>query len=250
MTLPPQRAPEAPPYPEDPTAATRHLCAAAYLDDTFRELSLRHVYYQPRRVVAPSYGFDLVPVLGHCLRARNGAIARDAAIVVTFLIAMCVSATAFLSVLTLMVGLQVVVATYRLARDTVLRMRGYSPDNQNALVPRAAMLALGWAAAIVLGSLTSGLLLQQSAGAFLEGGTDQALGLTAATAFGGVLLAGCVFAYPVTFSVWRQSALSGITPGARLTSPARTPGSRRSPVSSAATPSSTAVSGRSSAPAR
>src|SRR4051794_38435299 len=124
MTVPSPRRPESPPYPEDPTAATRHLCAAAYLDDTFRELSLRHVYYQSRRMVAPSYGFDLVPVLGHCLRARNAAIARDAAILLTLGIAMCVSGAALFGVLGTMVSFQVVVATYRLARDTFQRLRG------------------------------------------------------------------------------------------------------------------------------
>ena len=96
----------APPFPEDPTTATRHLCAGAYLDETFRNDSLREVYYQPRRLVAPSYGFDLVPVLGHCLRARNGALIRDGAIVGTFLAAACISWAAVLFVVSTMASLQ------------------------------------------------------------------------------------------------------------------------------------------------
>src|SRR4051794_13635127 len=59
------------------SAATRHLCAGAYIDPAFRRASLREVYYQSGRMVAPSYGFDLPAVLQHCLRARNIALARD-----------------------------------------------------------------------------------------------------------------------------------------------------------------------------
>jgi len=226
MTLPAPRrpySPEAPPYPEDPTAATRHLCAAAYLDDTFREMSLRHVYYQPRRVVAPSYGFNVVPVLGHCLKARNGAIARDAAIVLTLGIALCVSSTALLGVLSTMVSLQVTVATYRLARDTFQRLRGTAPVNQSALVPRALLIGLGWLAAFLLGSAMSGLLLRRSTEAFFEGGTDQLAGVAAVALMGSLLLTGLVFAYPVAFSLWRQSELSRLTPGNQPAMPNSSP---------------------------
>ena len=92
MTVPPQQRtdspqhfvrPTAPPYPEDPTTATRHLCAGVYIDDIFRNEILREVYYKPRRIMAPSYGFDAVPVLAHSLRARNAAIIRDCLIVAT-----------------------------------------------------------------------------------------------------------------------------------------------------------------------
>ncbi|MEU4692940.1 hypothetical protein [Actinoplanes sp. NPDC023714] len=65
----------------DFTTATRHLCAAAYLDEDFRDTALREVYRQPRRAVAPSYGFTLGPVLGHCLRARTVALIRDGLVV-------------------------------------------------------------------------------------------------------------------------------------------------------------------------
>ncbi|BBH71010.1 membrane protein [Actinoplanes sp. OR16] len=66
----------------DFTTATRHLCAAAYLDEDFRDTVLREVYQQPYRAVAPSYGFTLGPVLGHCLRARTVALIRDGLVVV------------------------------------------------------------------------------------------------------------------------------------------------------------------------
>lgn len=46
-------------------AATRHLCAGVYHDRSFRDLVIRKVHNDSRRRVAPSYGFDLVPVVRH-----------------------------------------------------------------------------------------------------------------------------------------------------------------------------------------
>jgi hypothetical protein len=51
------------------TAATRHLCAGVYLDRAFRGSVLRQVYGDPYHRIAPSYGFDLVPVVGHAWRS-------------------------------------------------------------------------------------------------------------------------------------------------------------------------------------
>ncbi|GAA3441319.1 hypothetical protein [Planomonospora venezuelensis] len=50
-------------------ASTRHLCAGTYRDRDFRRVILRHVHNDTSRLVAPSYGFDLVPVVRHAWRA-------------------------------------------------------------------------------------------------------------------------------------------------------------------------------------
>lgn len=47
------------------SAATRHLCANVYVDRSFRDLVLRKIHNDARHRVAPSYGFDLVPVIRH-----------------------------------------------------------------------------------------------------------------------------------------------------------------------------------------
>jgi hypothetical protein len=47
------------------TPATRHLCAGVYVDRRFRDLVIGKVHNDSRRRVAPSYGFDLVPVVRH-----------------------------------------------------------------------------------------------------------------------------------------------------------------------------------------
>lgn len=48
--------------------ATRRMCAGVYLNRHFRDLVIR-VHNDCRHRVAPSYGFDLVPVLEHARRA-------------------------------------------------------------------------------------------------------------------------------------------------------------------------------------
>jgi predicted metallopeptidase len=53
----------------DATKATRYLCAGVYLDREFREMIIRRVYNDSKHMVAPSYGFDLVPVVIHAWRA-------------------------------------------------------------------------------------------------------------------------------------------------------------------------------------
>ncbi|MFL1377953.1 MULTISPECIES: hypothetical protein [unclassified Nocardiopsis] len=48
---------------------TRLLCLGAYLDGVFRRTVLNRLVVENLRVVAPSYGFDAVPVVAHCMRA-------------------------------------------------------------------------------------------------------------------------------------------------------------------------------------
>lgn len=55
----------------EPTAATRHLCAGVYVDERFRDLVIDEVCTAPYRRVAPSYGFDIVPVMHHAWRAAT-----------------------------------------------------------------------------------------------------------------------------------------------------------------------------------
>ncbi|MFB4285036.1 hypothetical protein ACBJ59_57905 [Nonomuraea sp. MTCD27] len=49
--------------------ATRQLCAGVYFDREFRDSVILRVLLDPAHRVAPSYGFDLVPVIGHAKRA-------------------------------------------------------------------------------------------------------------------------------------------------------------------------------------
>ncbi|MES0836620.1 MULTISPECIES: hypothetical protein [Nocardiopsidaceae] len=56
---------------EPPTGATHHLCIGTYVDEEFRNLVIDEVCTAPYRRVAPSYGFDLVPVMRHAWWATH-----------------------------------------------------------------------------------------------------------------------------------------------------------------------------------
>lgn len=76
--------------------ATRYLCAAAYIDDDFREKVLDELLGDPYRAVPPSLGgFDLSPVLAHCLRARRMLFAREAVITALLFLALLVDPILF-----------------------------------------------------------------------------------------------------------------------------------------------------------
>lgn len=51
------------------SAATRHLCTGVYVRRKFRDTIIRRVHNDPRHRLAPSYGFDLVPVVRHAWRS-------------------------------------------------------------------------------------------------------------------------------------------------------------------------------------
>ncbi|MFF5184947.1 hypothetical protein ACFY30_14355 [Streptomyces sp. NPDC000345] len=70
--------------------ATRLLCAGTYLDPLYRATVIRELLTHRFRVVAPSYGYDAVPVLAHALAARRLHRARlavlGAGLVLTFVL--------------------------------------------------------------------------------------------------------------------------------------------------------------------
>ncbi|WP_157247982.1 hypothetical protein [Nonomuraea typhae] len=69
--------------PERLRNTTRYLAAAAYLDTGFRDRALTALIGRRHHAVAPSVGgFDLGPVLRHCLYSRSLLTVRDAAVTV------------------------------------------------------------------------------------------------------------------------------------------------------------------------
>lgn len=64
-----------------PDGATRQLCAGAYLDREFRDTVVNRVLLDPDHRVAPSYGFDVVPVVDHAKRAMILDFAQQACFV-------------------------------------------------------------------------------------------------------------------------------------------------------------------------
>jgi hypothetical protein len=68
------------------TEATRYLCAGAELDEVFSDHIVSELFTQLKRAAAPSYGFDLVPIVKHCFRGRRRRALRDLALVAAILV--------------------------------------------------------------------------------------------------------------------------------------------------------------------
>ncbi|MDS1271831.1 hypothetical protein RIF23_16175 [Lipingzhangella sp. LS1_29] len=66
------------------TAATRHLCTGVYIDAAFRDRVLRKVHNSPYKRVAPSYAFDLIPLMRNAWYARLLETALHTALVGSF----------------------------------------------------------------------------------------------------------------------------------------------------------------------
>jgi hypothetical protein len=203
------------PYPQDPTTATRHLCAAAYIDDDFRQTSLRKVYFQAKRLVAPSFGFDLVPVLSHALRARNGALARDGAILLTLLVTLVLWPATLVAGLAIVVSLKLTVATYRLARDMISDLRTGVRAHAGTLLPRALLLVLGWSFSWLVFGVGLAFVFDAASS---SGDLDS---LSGVSLNGPLSLAFLIVVYSVVHAVWTQNQLTRLTPGSQVTMPYR-----------------------------
>jgi hypothetical protein len=70
---------------EQPTEATRYLCAAVHMDSSLADTLIREIVEEEHRGIASSPGVDLAAVLKHALDARRRHVARDAALVTTLI---------------------------------------------------------------------------------------------------------------------------------------------------------------------
>jgi hypothetical protein len=61
--------------------ATRYLCVGAQIDDDFADRIIREILEEPYRAVAPSLGFDLIPVVAHALNASRRRAQRDVVLI-------------------------------------------------------------------------------------------------------------------------------------------------------------------------
>ncbi|GIF52308.1 hypothetical protein Afe04nite_68470 [Asanoa ferruginea] len=68
------------------TATTRYLCGAAYTDRSFADRVISELVEDEHRAVAPSYEFDVEPVVRHAFRARFRWILRAAALTVVLIV--------------------------------------------------------------------------------------------------------------------------------------------------------------------
>ena len=77
---------------------TRYLCAAAHLDEDFREYAMKNVFEEEHRAVGESYGVDIFAVAKWCYAARQRVFYRDLCLV-TVLLALVFSDIYFISLI-------------------------------------------------------------------------------------------------------------------------------------------------------
>ncbi|MGH3978957.1 MAG: hypothetical protein ACRDRZ_08140 [Pseudonocardiaceae bacterium] len=159
--------------PEGHTA-TRRLCAGVYLDREFRQRLLRDIYNCRKRRVAPSYGYDLLPVMCHAWRAWWLELARDAVAAAIFVAAVMMAPLGTL----LMVGLLAMWYTLRacwrvLVESTRTLRKRKSHDYLRGLRFRAKLAACGLlgSAIVVAGSVLA--MRSDPQGSGLRGGLVQ-----------------------------------------------------------------------------
>ncbi|MCU7725457.1 DUF389 domain-containing protein [Actinoplanes sp. KI2] len=70
---------------------TRGLCSGAYVDVTYANEVIAEIVESERKAVPPSFGFDLDPVVRHCLRARRLLIIRYAMATGVLLLSFCLT---------------------------------------------------------------------------------------------------------------------------------------------------------------
>ncbi len=215
-SYPTQSAPVPPPV----TNATRHLCVGAYLDADFRDRSLREVYHQGRRMIAPSYGFDLLTVLGHCLRARNLVLVRDLAILAVLLVGLLATPIGFLLAVFVLIGVYFWVAIWRLVRDAFRELRAGASVSLNRLWLRVTVLFLSSIVAYVVVTVISFVALflqaQQPVQSLDAGGFSaptSPLGDLTGQLGAGIVLLMLLFAIPVSVNLFTQTRLEGLKPG-------------------------------------
>jgi hypothetical protein len=213
LTITPRTSPGEPEPPEPPlprgheTTATRYLCVGAYLDDTFRDRCLREVYYETRRFVAPSHGFDLVMVLETCLRARNLAMWRDTAIVTVLAVAAYLNWLSVAAVGAALLLLRVTGAGWNLIRAFLVRARTGTAVDTTKSPRRGLLLLLSWAATCFVLILLASRIVS-SAASSVAGARSVGTG-------GAVLLIASVFVLPSVFALWRQKRIEDFRAGGR-----------------------------------
>lgn len=188
-----------------PTAATRHLSAAAYLDEDFCSYSLDEVYHQPRRVVAPSFGFDLATVLAHCRRSRRILLIRDAVIAGVFLIGFCLFGPGLLVGCIVLAGLHTARAGLEALVDVTRWGRGQVQGSVQWLLRRALKVGFG-----VLALFVTSFLVPVFAFVTVAAGIDTGTVL-ALTVIGTLLSVAGLCGAPVVAAVvrWRHAVQHG-----------------------------------------
>ena len=119
---------------------TRYLCGAAYVDNAYAGRVIGELIEDEQRAVAPSYGFDLEPVLRHCFRARRLWLTQHGILTAVLIFGLIAVRAATLQVLGLLIPVAIAMAFRRHLRPKAARF---------AVSVLTVLYALFWAAGVV-----------------------------------------------------------------------------------------------------
>ena len=198
---------------------TRGLCSAAYVDIDYANAVIGEVVEAERKAVPPSFGFDLDPVVRHCLRARRLLIVRYLVVTLILMAGLCVNGWLTLGWL----GLCVLVEMVRAARGRRARVLRFGVVT--AVVLGTICGVIGLVALITISRLSPDWLTERLAGLAAGSSTESVAGVLTAGLFGSAVLT--VLAPPLAMgatlflSRWHAYGImfGELAPGARAYAP-------------------------------
>lgn len=161
-------------YPID-SAVTRHLCAGVYVDRSFRNLIIYRIHNDSRRRIAPSQGFDLVPVVRHAwwswlidtgqllamLGGLLGGLAMDGLlplVIVCCAMALCLLLAKIIEVLPQVLRMHVMVMAERWGRESAFRWGSPSKSDLSRCKRQVKAIFVGSLLAVLTPLVLSGVI--------------------------------------------------------------------------------------------
>lgn len=135
-------------------SATRTMCVGAYVDMALRDSAIKRVYNDRSRIVAPSFGFDLIPVLIHARRALLIELVEMALVTVALCAAFCLDPFAVLGALAVLGSWAALSSAAELLREWIEYLRERKSYNEleqiRIRVKILAFTILGCSLALIL----------------------------------------------------------------------------------------------------
>ncbi len=188
--------------------ATRYLCAAAYLDNSFAGQVIEELLTEQHRGVVPSYGFDAEPVIAHCVRGRRLQLIRDLLLTGVALLTFAFVPTGLIFYLGAILVFALFGEVVRRRKSSWLRRIGIVVI---ALATPVALVVAAWYGAGRQAQSASGLVYSLSLGAQFDSSAPLAILLLFTVAIAAIVIGYRVVVY--------QTLSDTLRPGSRAVAP-------------------------------
>ncbi|MFD0556359.1 hypothetical protein FB566_1597 [Stackebrandtia endophytica] len=121
--------------------ATRHLCAATYIDDKYQEAVISRIYAEPHHAIAPYAGVDASVVINHAKRAQILSLVQAGIILGLLLLLMLVSFDEFMITVYVLATWQFIAAGFTFIKNVLHYMRG-SESSKRQMIGRLLLIGV------------------------------------------------------------------------------------------------------------